>query len=407
MSRPDAFRSDFQNRLTEARARAERFTKESGGDWTSIARDFDAILHPLDAVRGRVELYASVDPDSAMRELGEALERDLVAFATELSLSRPIFDRLHAVEAEMQENASREPEAARLVTEALKNFRRGGVDKDEATRERVQALSQEILEIGQEFDRRIAQDTRSIEIEAADAAESLAGMPDDWVRARPAGEDGKIRITTDPQDVLPFMMYADRGDLRRELYRARISRGLPENLDLLSKMADARGKLAGLLGFDSYAALDLDDKMARSPETVRGLLERCSGIARPKAEAELEELRAVKRRLGLEEPETIYVWERGYLTEKFKEERFGLDSQCVRPYLAYARVRDGLMKMSEELFGVEFRPAPQVEVWHEDVQAFEVFEGGKLTARFFLDMHPREAKYKHAAVFPLQAGVAG
>jgi thimet oligopeptidase len=79
----------------------------------------------------------------------------------------------------------------------------------------------------------------------------------------------------------------------------------------------------------------------------------------------------------------------------------------VRPYFAYANVKQGMLDLSARLFGVEFRKVADAPVWHPSVDCYEMFEGGKLVARLYLDMHPRPNKFNHAAQFDIRTGVAG
>jgi len=79
----------------------------------------------------------------------------------------------------------------------------------------------------------------------------------------------------------------------------------------------------------------------------------------------------------------------------------------MRPYFEYGRVRAGLMGLVERLFGVRFVARGDVDVWHPEVECFDVLAGEQLLGRIFLDMHPRADKYNHAAMFPLTVGRAG
>ena len=158
------------------------------------------------------------------------------------------------------------------------------------------------------------------------------------------------------------------------------------------------------MGYESWAAYVTEDKMVGHPEAAGAFLERVATHARAAAEEEYKELLAELRKSnpGAERVELHQV---GYLKECVKRGRLAFDSTSVRPYLAYEKVEAGVLKVAEGLYGVEFRRAPELEVWHDDVRAFEVFEGGRAVARFYLDMWPREDKYKHAAMFDLVSGM--
>jgi Zn-dependent oligopeptidase len=387
--------------LLEARAAREAFVA-LGADAPSarVVEAFDAIRRPLDSVRGLAGLYSQVHPAGELRDAAKTLEQELSAFDTELSLDRAVFERLSAADA----SSLAEAQDRRLLAHALRDYRRSGVDRDPATRARIQGLNEELVRIGQDFDVEIASDTRSIRI--AEGRGGLEGLPQDYVDAHPEAPDGSVVVTTDPPDCGPFLSYAKRGDLRRRLYRELVNRAAPGNLGRLRELLVKRHELAQLLGHPSWADYVTEDKMIRKASAAREFIERVAQLARPRMLAEYGELLERKR---VDEPAATEVgdWERGYYAERVRTERFGFDSQAVRPYFPYASVRDGVLATAAALYGVEFRRDDSAGRWDPAVECYDVLDSGCPIARFYLDMHPRPNKYKHAAMFHLRSGVAG
>jgi thimet oligopeptidase len=360
---------------------------------------FDAIGHDLNRAVGVAAVFFQVHPDPTMRERAAAIEQEVSRFTTELSLDREVYDRLAAVEP--ADDA--DPIAKRILEHALRDFRRAGVDRDEPTRKRVRALREELVEIGQEFSKNIASDVRTIPI--PEGAEGLAGLPDDWVAAHPPGDDGAIEVTTNPTDFLPFMKYAKARPHREALYRAYMSRGAPGNLEVLDRMLARRHELATLLGYDHWADYVTEDKMIKSAANASDFIGRVTELAGERMQKEVAELLDFAREDDAS-IEQIYDWDRMYLMENLKRRRFEFDSRDVRPYFAYDRMRQGVLDTASRLYGVTFERL-DVPVWHPDVEAWDMLEDGRQIARFYLDMHPREDKYKHAAMFDMVSGLEG
>jgi len=397
----DAIEATVRASLSDARARRDSLLAlPADATPDALVDALDDIRAALDGSRGLAGLYSSVHPDKAVRDAAEGLEQELAAFETELGLDRDVYERLASVDAG---ELSDEPRG-RLLAHALRDYRRSGVDRDEATRARVRALQEELVEIGQTFDRNIVQGGRELVIE--EGAAGLEGLPEDWIANHVPGEDGAVRLSTDAPDFQPFMLYARRADLRARFYDVYLQRAHPENEPVLAELLAKRFELAQLLGYEDWAQYVTEVLMVESPGNAREFVERVAERARPSAEVEYQELLAEKR--GTEpDAEVVYEWELGYLTEQIKQSRFGFDSQSVRPYFAYDRVEEGLLRLSESLYGVEIARVENPEAWHEDVRTFEVREGGAVVARFFLDMFPREDKYKHAAMFDVRGGRPG
>jgi thimet oligopeptidase len=120
--------------------------------------------------------------------------------------------------------------------------------------------------------------------------------------------------------------------------------------------------------------------------------------------SDLDEILARKRK-DAPKAEVVKVWDRFYYVKKIQQEQFGVDSQEVRKYFDYEKVRDGILAVNQELFGVRFERVADAAVWHESVLAYNVFDGDRLVGRFNLDMHPREGKYGHAAMFNVVTGI--
>jgi thimet oligopeptidase len=358
---------------------------------------WDEAFARLGDAAARAGLARNVHPDPAVREAAERCEREVDAALTELSLDRGLYDALASLDLEGADPATRW-----LVEKGLRDFRRSGVDRDEATRARVRELREALVEAGQAFGRNIKDDVRTLRVDPAE----LEGLPDDWRRARPPGPDGKVAVTTDPVDYVPFLTWARSAPAREALWRLQRSRAHPANLEVLSRMLRLRGELARLLGYPSWAAYATEDKMIGGEAEAAAFVERVAREAGPRMRVEVAELLERKRR---DEPgaERLEPWDASHYAERVKAERHGADARALRPYLEYGSVRDGLLGVAARLFGVEFRRAGGAPRWHEDVEAFDVLEGGRAVGRISLDMHPREGKYRHFAQFTLASGKAG
>ncbi|RYZ83233.1 MAG: tetraacyldisaccharide 4'-kinase, partial [Moraxellaceae bacterium] len=148
-----------------------------------------------------------------------------------------------------------------------------------------------------------------------------------------------------------------------------------------------------------------EDKMIKSPKNAQEFIDKVSALATPRAQQEYEVL---LKRLQKINPSATKVddWQKMYLQELIKKEKYQVDAQKIRQYFPFAKVQQGIFDLTQTMFGVTIRPW-QTSTWHPSVKAFEVVDGNQVIGRFYLDMHPREGKYKHAAQFGIQSGVKG
>jgi thimet oligopeptidase len=350
----------------------------------------------LDRVAGRAQLYEYVHPTAPMREAGGHCQKHLVELINDVTLSRPIYDRLLAVDVQQLS-----PVNARYRQRGIEVFQLAGVGRSESERNRIRELNHEILNVGQEFNRIMREDVRTIEVEPA----QLAGLPQDFIKSHPVNEQGLVTLTTDTPDYIPVMQYAHSDDLRKQLHVAFRARGYPKNNAVLKDLLQKRYELANLLGFPNYAEYITSNQMIGSEKNASDFIEKINQIAKPRAAQDYDTL---LNRLKKIQPTATQVeeWQEPYLKNLIKNEVYDVDAQEVRQYFSYHRVKQGIFGLVQHMFGVRIQPW-KTDVWHPSVEAYEIWDGNKLIGQFYLDMHPRDGKYQHAAHFGIRTGVAG
>jgi thimet oligopeptidase len=342
-------------------------------------------------------LHSEVHPDESIREAARTCEQEVSAFVTALQLDRAVYDALAAVDA-----AGEGAETRRFLEHTLRDFRRAGVDKDQATRDRITQINEAVTKLGQQFSKNIAEDVRAIEV--TDEAR-LAGLPRDWIDAHRT-PTGTFRISTDYPDYNPFMMYAEDDELRRELYVKFRSRGDAQNEKLLGELLVLRAEQARLLGHRHWADYITEDKMMKSGKRAAEFIERITKLARKRAAKDYDELLKQLRKKDARATR-VADWQKTWLETQVKKEKYLVDSQEVRAYFPFEQVLGGLLDITQAIYDLQYVPADGVATWHPEVKVYEVMRGDERLGRIYLDMHPREGKYKHAAQFTLRDGVAG
>jgi thimet oligopeptidase len=363
-------------------------------------RHYDAAIEQLSLAGSQAGILNSVAAEKPVRDQAQMEAQRVATAGSALSLNRAVYDALAAIDLD---GAS--PATKHYVERTLLGYRLSGVDKDEATRQRLHALHDKATGLSLAFSRNIQEGGKTIEA----APEELEGLPADYIARHPVekSEDDKERVTltTDPPDMLPVMTFATSAALRERMFLAYNTRAYPENRQLLLDLLATRQEISSVLGFRSWADLATADQMMESAANVRKFLAKLDEASREGARHEHAEVLAFARE---RQPELakIDIVSRGYWYEQFRRTKYDFDSQSVRPYFPYAQVEAGVLETAAKLFKVEFRPSPS-PAWHPAVSVYEVFEDGRLAGRFYLDMHPREGKSKWFSAAPVVAGVRG
>jgi thimet oligopeptidase len=344
-----------------------------------------------------VSVLSEVHPDEAVRTLAEDRQQEVSKLATDRGLDRGLFEVLSAVD-----GSGLDAQAQRLLEHTLRDFRRSGVDRSDEVRARLRELAERSTVVGQDFSRNIRDDVRSIKV----APEQLNGLPQDFIDDHAPGDDGLVTLTTDYPDYVPFRAFAVDGDARRELAVQFLNRAWPQNDALLSELLALRAEQADLLGYPNWPAYDSEVKMVKTGDAIAEFIEKISALAEPSGRRDFDVL--LERRQQ-DEPDatTLDSSSSAYYGELIRRENFDVDAQQVRRYFDFARVRAGLLDVTGRLFGLEYRPVEDAPLWDKDVAAYDVFADGEQRGRIYLDLHPRDGKFKHAAQFDLVAGVEG
>ncbi|MBS2022703.1 MAG: Zn-dependent oligopeptidase [Deltaproteobacteria bacterium] len=358
---------------------------------------YDSATAGLNDMDSDSEIARNASTDPKLRAAAEGCDQQIQAYVTDYQLDRALYDALAGLDLSAQDEATKF-----WMQRELREYRRTGIDRDEATRAKVKALNDELVTIQQEFTRNIREGTRRIELDPKD----LDGMPDDYKKAHLPGANGKITITTDYPDYYPFMSYAKSAAAREKAWRAFNNRSAPENLPVLSKMLEKRYELATLLGYANWADYITETKMIGSGKAAGDFIDKIAAAAGSRMEADKARLLARKQK---DDPKAtvLYPWDSGFYSDRVKAEQYSFDTQAARPYFEFSRVQQGVLDVSAKLFDVQWKKVTGVKTWHPEVDVFDAYRGGQMLGRVYLDLHPREGKFKHAAQFTLVTGQEG
>jgi thimet oligopeptidase len=359
-------------------------------------RLYDEAIEQLSLAGAQAGVLNSVASDKAVRDQAQDEAQRVAMAGSALSLNRGVYDALVAMDLEGVSAATRH-----YVERTLLSYRLAGVDKDQATRDHLQALHEKATRLSLEFRRNIQEGGKTIEATTAE----LDGLPADYLARHPVNAEGRVTLTTDQPDMQPVLTFATSAALRERMFLAYNTRAYPANQQILLDLLATRQEIASVLGFRSWADLATADQMMGSAANVRTFLTKLNVASLEGARREHELILdfARGRQGGLT---AIDITSRGYWYEQFRRSAFDFDSQSVRPYFPYAQVEAGVLETAARLFKIEFRRS-NAPAWHPAVSVFEVHEAGGPVGRFYLDMHPRDGKDKWFSAAPIVTGVRG
>lgn len=363
--------------------------------WDETFGAFDELHFTLSQAGSIPHLMAATHPEKDVRDAANESEPKISVFATELFLDKNVFQTLERFEKQQSES---DPSRLRFMHETLNEFRRNGLALNEADQATLKELNKKLTDLGQEFDKNLAE-TLSIKIKP----EQLAGLSEQFIAQHQPGTDGLVSITTDYPDMVPFMRDAKDREAVLELYKVNGNRCLA-NLPLLKEMIELRRQKAALLGHSTWADFVLEPRMAKDAKTVEAFLKDLhDGLIAPR-DKELAILSETAKRLNLPQGNELRAADLSHLIEQATQERFKLDGQILSQYFEVNAVKHGILHVIEDLYGLRFEEQPKQGA-HPDVETYNVLDKNEVIGILHLDLYPRPDKYKHMAVFGMRAGV--
>jgi oligopeptidase A len=397
--------------LNRANERIDWLEQNLVPTWAGLLQPLEQLDIPFEYSWGVVSHLMGVKNSDELRKAHEQVLADVVQFGLRVNQSPAIYKGLLAIG---DGDAWQELDEAqqRIVEQKLRAAKHAGVGLSGEAREKFNAIAKELSQLSTDFSNHVLDATKAFAFIITDTGETQ-GWPEtlkqiaaqSWngvnkENPTATSDNGPWRITLDYPSYVPFMEHHRNRTHREQVYRAHILRASTGELDnsgLIDRILRLRKEKSQLLGFENYADLSLDSKMAPDVAAVRKMFSELVRAARQPSRAELDELRQLAKASGQMEP--LAHWDVMFWAERLREQRFRFTDEQLRPYFPLPRVIDGLFSLCTRLFGVTFEKADGLApVWHEDVHVYRVKKGRDETiAWFYLDPYSRPQEKRGGA----------
>ena len=351
----------------------------------SVLDPWDDAATVMEDAFGPISLLNSVHPEAAVRDAADRALIDESVFMTEVFQKEQLFERVRRI-------APRTPSQTQLQKDLIESFEDSGVALPPEKRERFRAISERLTELAQEFAKNIRENKTVLHF----TPDECKGLPQSYLDRVQRDGEGNIVVGFDYPDYIPFMMNSQNEEARKRYYIANTNRGTPRNLEILDEIVALRKEIADLYGVSSFAHYVTKRRMVENPETVVRFLDEVKSAVTDAELRDLDQLRELKQG-------KIERWDMLFYRERLREQRYAVDQEELRKFFPTLPTLHWMLDITKRLYGIRFEEA-SVPVWHEDVLYLDVKDGesGDLIGGIYLDLYPREDKYKHAAAWPVR-----
>ncbi|MFK5890021.1 MAG: M3 family metallopeptidase [Flavobacteriaceae bacterium] len=365
---------------------------------TVIALDFAG--HTLDRLSSIFFNLNSAETNDAIQKIAQEVSPWLSEFSNDIRLNEKLFIKIKVVY-KQREKLNLNAEQLTLLIKKYKSFARNGANLSLSDKEKLRKIDTRLSKLSLTFGEHVLADANAYQMHLTRESD-LEGLPENAKEAaKLLAENKDLKgwlITLDYPSYIPFMTYAKNRNLREKLAKAFGKKGFKQNDNnneqVVLDIVKLKAQRAQLLGYKTHADFVLEERMAKNPTRVLDFLNTILVKAKPAAQKEFEQLKNLAEADGIQD---FQKWDAAYYSEILKKQTLDLDEEQLKPYFKLENVLEGVFKVAQKLYGINFELINNIDTYHPDVKTFKVTdEKGAYKAIFYADFFPRPGKRQGA-----------
>ena len=339
----------------------------------------------------------SAETNDEIQKIAQEISPALSDFKNDLLLNEKLFKRVKQVY-ENRTSLSLNKEQTMLLKKSYIGFTRNGANLSYKDKDKLREIDGKLSKLKLQFGENVLAETNKFYLQITNEKE-LSGLPDGVIEmAAQTAKEKKMTgwvFTLDYPSYVPFVTYSNLRELRKKITIAFGQRAFKNNVNdnqaSILEIVNLRHQRAQLLGYPSHAHFVLEERMAKTPEKVLEFLTELLEKAKPAAQSEFKKLEDFAKELnGIDQLEK---WDAAYYSQKLKQKLFDLDDEKLKPYFKLENIIEGVFKIANKLYQLNFKEVYDVDTYHKDVKTYEVTDQNKdFIALFYADFHPRAGK---------------
>lgn len=393
--KPEDFAPAFKQLIEESLAEIDEIVSNSDAPtFENVIETLAFSGEQLDRVSNIFFNLNSAETNDEIQKIAQKVSPLLTEFSSKISQNEALFNKIKTVYHQKNENLDEEQKM--LLEETYKGFVRSGANLSEENKKKLEKINIELSSKTLKFGENVLASTNQYFKHITDISD-LDGIPESVLEqyandAKDRELDGYV-VTLQYPSYVPFMTYAKNRELRKEISLANGKKSFAndefDNQKLIKDILKLKQEKAKLLDYKSYADYVLEERMAKSPEKVLAFLDELLTKAKPFAQKEIEELKILAAKDGIED---LQSYDHSYYAEKLRKAKYDLNDEELKPYFQLENVQAAVFNLAEKLFGLTFKEVTDVQKYHPEVKTYEVLENDDYKAILYADYFPRKGK---------------
>jgi thimet oligopeptidase len=368
----------------------------SGSGPGSTLAVYDEMSYELNDLAMKLGLIAQTYLSDSTRNAANDGSQAISDYQTSLILNEPLYKAFKTYAA--ASFSILKPNQQKYVNDQIRLFENNGMKLDVAGRKELQGISDRMTTLGLEFDKNIAVSRDSLVFNESELAGVSKASLKKWSRP-----DGSYVIYINNPNYVDISENAIAESTRKRILFKYHNRAYPQNINVLDSLLYYRQLYAQKLGYSSYAAYALADKMAGKPKAVWEFEYNLVDKLTPKVTADLSSLRSLKHQMHPELADSVFAWDLQYYKKQLLDQKYHLNQDELKEYFEMNQTISGMFEVYHRLFGITVKETSGLPTWYSKVRSFEMYLGDKKLGFFYFDLYPRQNKYNHFACFGISA----
>lgn len=353
-----------------------------------------------------LSFYQHISPSKELRDSSNEADSKIRKFSIESGMREDVFKVVKSAFDKYKQNPN-DIETNKLVKKIYNDYKRNGLGLPFEKLQQVKLIKEKLSQLSIEYSSNLSEDESFISF----TLNELNGVPNDVIKSFENFNENDqtfYKMTFKYPDILPVLKYAKSSETRKRAFLGDQNK-VPKNSKILIDAVKLRFKLANTLGYKNFSDYILEDRMAKSRENVMNFLNDLKIKLAPLGEQEILKLKQFKS-MDNNNDSKFYIWDQRYYNTKMLEQDYNVDDLKISEFFPLNSTINGMLSIYETIFKLKFIESKNFSSWHEDVKQFQVWKTDdnlktdNFVGYIYLDLHPRQGKYGHAANFGIIPG---
>ncbi len=271
-------------------------------------------------------------------------------------------------------------------------FARQGLNLSIPDRNMLVELEHEMNHLAGKFCSNVFHDQRHLIVEPED----LRGLSSEFLATLSQDDEKNYILPTDECTYQNVMQYCQNAATRKEFFLLYQQKGYLQNEAILYDLQTKRQEFSKLLGFENFAAYQLDQEMIKTPKKAEHFLWNMIKEVQSYDDAEFASMmRYLPASVVLTSDKKMQPWDQDFVMKHYQKKHFKINDAKISEYFPLFHVLPTMLQQLSKFFHIEFEQQDFENSWAPDVLCYRIrsMKHQGILGYLFFDLYARATKH--------------